>query len=176
MTKAATENTTPAIESDNPVSAVPPEVPRDQQAMALVKKYMPWSAGAGLLPMPVIDVAALVAVQLRMLSKISGLYGLPFAENGVKSAVTSLLGSVVSTSVGVSLGSLVKVIPVIGSLVGVVAVPSVYCAATYAIGRVFVSHFEAGGTFLDFDPQKTRAYFIAEYEKAKAEAELPKAA
>lgn len=176
MNKATTENTTPVAEPQNLAAAVLPDLPRDQQAMALIKTYMPWSAGAGLLPMPLIDVAALIAVQLRMLSKISALYGLPFAESGVKSAVTSLLGSVVSTGVGASLGSLVKVIPVIGSLVGVVAVPGVYCAATYAIGRVFVSHFEAGGTFLDFDPQKTRAFFVAEYEKAKAQADLPKAA
>jgi ELWxxDGT repeat protein len=57
---------------------------------------------------------------------------------------------------------------VVGTYVGFVALPSTYAAVTYAIGRVFVTHFEAGGTFLDFDPNKTREYFKAEFEKAKA--------
>ncbi len=175
MAKTATENSAATPE---PVAfeAAFPEMTRDMQAMALVKSYVPWSAGAGLLPMPMFDMAALVAVQLRMLSKLSQLYNVPFMENGVKSIVTSLLGTVISTSVGVSLGSLVKLVPFVGTIAGIVAVPSVYAAATYAIGRVFVTHFEAGGTFLDFDPKKTRAYFIAEFEKAKQQAEIAKAA
>lgn len=165
---------TPVVTAVEPVAAAAPS--REQQAMLLVKSYIPWSAGAGILPLPLLDTAALVALQLRMLSKLSTLYGVPFRENGVKSTVTSLLGSVVSTNLGSGLGSLVKAIPFVGPLVGIVAVPSVYCAATYAIGRVFATHLAAGGTFLDFDAEKMRAYFIAEYEKAKAQPELAKAA
>lgn len=170
MAKTATENSASAVE------VAVPELMRDQQAMALVRSYIPWSAGAGILPLPLVDMAALVAVQLRMLSKLSDMYNLPFMENGVKSIVTTLLGTVISTSIGATLGSFVKMVPVLGTLAGIAAVPSMYSAATYAIGRVFVSHFEAGGTFLDFDPQKTRAYFVAEFEKAKAQPDLGKAA
>lgn len=178
MSQATTEKSasaTPAVSAVQP-AAPAPDLSREQQAMLLVKSYIPWSAGAGLLPMPLLDVAALVTLQLRMLSKLSDLYGVPFRENGVKSTVTSLLGSVLSTSLGGALGSLIKIVPVVGPLVGVAAVPGVYCAATYAIGRVFVTHLAAGGTFLDFDAEKMRAYFIAEYEKAKAQPELAKAA
>jgi uncharacterized protein (DUF697 family) len=178
MTQATTENAAADL-AEQPVAAsglALPELTREQHAMALVKSYVPWSAGAGLLPMPLIDMAALVAVQLRMLTKLSALYQVPFLENGVKSTVSSLLGSVVSTSVGGALGSLVKAIPVVGPLIGIAAVPSVYSAATYAIGRVFVTHLAAGGTFLDFDADKMRAYFVAEYEKAKAESAPQKAA
>ncbi len=174
MAKATTENFTPAAEAGADVFVS--GWTRDQQAMALVKSYMPWSAGAGILPLPLVDMVALTAVELRMLSKLSDMYGVPFMENGVKSIVSSLLGTVVSTNVGVALGSLVRVIPVVGTVAGIFAVPSMYTAATYAIGRVFVTHFEAGGTFLDFDPQKTRAYFVAEFEKAKAQPDLAKAA
>jgi uncharacterized protein (DUF697 family) len=170
MANATMVNTDAATE---PAAA---ELPRDQRAMAAVKKYALWSAGAGVLPLPVVDMAALVAVQLRMLSKMAQVYEVPFMENGVKSIVTTLLGTIVSTSVGASLGSMMKAIPFVGPLLGIAAVPSMYSAATYAIGRVFISHFEAGGTFLDFDPEKTRAYFLAEFEKAKQQPDSAKAA
>ena len=164
MSQAATES----VNASSVASHVP--VLRQAEATALVKSYVPWSVGAGLLPFPVIDTAALVAVQLRMLAKLSELYGVPFKANLGKSSVTSLLGTVFSTNIGSSLGSLVKAIPLIGPLASVTVVPGVYGAATYAIGRVFTAHFESGGTFLDFDAQKTRAFFVTEYEKAKAEA------
>ena len=150
------------------------ESPRAEKAMALVKRHALWSAGAGILPLPLIDMAALVGVQLRMLSKLAEIYDVPFKESRVKGVVTTLLGAVISTSVGASLGSLVKVVPIVGTLAMIAAVPGMYSAATYAVGRVFMTHFEAGGTFLDFDAQKMRAYFIAEYEKAKAKAEESK--
>jgi len=37
--------------------------------------------------------------------------------------------------------------------------PGMAAAATYAMGRVFVMHFESGGTFLDLDPAKAEAHF-----------------
>ncbi|MEZ5671856.1 MAG: hypothetical protein R3E08_05540 [Thiotrichaceae bacterium] len=40
-------------------------------------------------------------------------------------------------------------------------------AATYAIDKVFVQHFESGGTFLDFDPEAVREHFAAEFAKGK---------
>lgn len=166
MTKAATEKNALAVEPAVAETVVP-ELTRDQQAMALVKRYVPWTAVAGLVPLPLVDMAALISVQLHMLSKLSKIYDVPFKENGVKSIVTTLLGTVISSGVGASLGSIFKVIPVVGTIFGIAATPGMYSAATYAVGRIFVSHFEAGGTFLDFDPQKMRAYFVAEFEKAK---------
>lgn len=162
------------------VNAAPSATPvltegREQEALALVKSYVPWAAGVGLLPAPFIDTAALIAVQLRLLSSLSKVYEVPFAENSVKGVVSSLLGTVITSGVGAGVGSLVKLVPVVGSLAGIAVLPSVYGAATYAIGRVFISHFESGGTFLDFDPQKTRAYFLAEFEKAKSQPQQPQA-
>jgi len=173
MTKTTTENSAAA---DEPLTTEPAAaaISRDDQAMALVNSYVPWSAAAGLLPLPMLDMAALVAVQLRMLSKLSQMYEVPFKENGVKSIVTTLLGTVLTNGLGGTLGSLAKSIPFIGPVVGIAVVPGMYSAATYATGRVFVSHFEAGGTFLDFDPKKMRAYFVAEFEKAKSQPDMAK--
>ena len=42
-------------------------------------------------------------------------------------------------------------------------------ASTYAIGKVFVQHFESGGTILTFDPQRVREYYEQQFEKGKKE-------
>ncbi len=58
-------------------------------------------------------------------------------------------------------------IPVVGSVLGLVTTPMVASASTYALGKIFIQHFESGGTFLDFDPTKVKAHFSQQYEKGK---------
>lgn len=176
MAKFPTKKVAASAVEPAPANTVSPESTRDQKAMELVNSYLPWSAGAGLVPMPGGDMLALTAVELRMLAKLSEMYGVPFMANGVKNIVASLLATVVSTNLGVGLGSVLKLVPLVGPIASIAAVPGMYSAATYAIGRVFVTHFEAGGTFLDFDPQRTRAYFISEFERNGGAAPEPQKA
>lgn len=134
----------------------------------LVKKYMWWSMGAGLIPVPFVDLAAVSGVQLKMLSDLSKLYEIKFSENKGKSIVSALLGSIVPNSFAYGgVGSVLKMIPLIGSVVGGVSMSLFSGAATYAIGKVFIQHFEAGGTFLDFDPVKVKEYFRSKFEEGK---------
>jgi len=44
-------------------------------------------------------------------------------------------------------------------------------ASTYAIGNLFIRHFESGGTLLNMDPQKMREHFKEEFENGKKVAE-----
>jgi hypothetical protein len=39
------------------------------------------------------------------------------------------------------------------------------------LGKVLIQHFEAGGTFLDFDPEKVKDYFKAQFEEGRKQAE-----
>ena len=48
--------------------------------------------------------------------------------------------------------------------------PALAGASTYAVGKVFVQHFESGGTFLNFDPEDVRDYYAEQFEKGKAAA------
>jgi len=45
--------------------------------------------------------------------------------------------------------------------------PALDAASTWATGKVFIRHFESGGTFLDFDPGKARAYYAEQFEAVK---------
>lgn len=172
MAKPAIDNgVTPNAEAPA-VEAPAAALSREEQALALVNSYVPWSVGAGVLPFPGIDTLTLIGIQVRMLSKLAAHYDVPFKESSAKSIVGSLLGSVISTNLGAAAGSLLKFIPLVGTLASFAATPALFSAATYAIGRVFITHFEAGGTFLDFDPTKTRAYFQSEFESAKSKVEV----
>ena len=119
--------------------------------------------------MPLADFAAITGVQLRMLSKMSDLYDVPFSENRIKSIVAALLGALVPAKFGWGAGlmvaSAVKSFPVVGTVLGVGTVGTFAGASTYAIGKVFVRHFESGGTFLNFDSKKAEAYLNEQYEK-----------
>ncbi|HVC19683.1 MAG TPA: DUF697 domain-containing protein [Vicinamibacterales bacterium] len=137
-------------------------------ANRLVNKFVLYSGAAGLVPIPLFDIAAITGVQLKMLSDLAKHYQLPFSADRGKSILTALLGGLVSTKLGFGeVGSLLKGVPVVGSILGMFTTTIFASAATYAVGKVFIQHFESGGTFLDFDPDKVRKHFADEYEKAK---------
>ena len=139
------------------------------EAQAKVKRYSLWSAGFGLIPVPLIDMAAILALQVKMVRDLAHLYEQNWPEARVRAAIASLIGSATPVAVGVGASSVLKGIPLLGQIVGVLAVPALAAAATTALGRVFVVHFETGGTLLDFDAEKMRAFFDAEFEKARGE-------
>lgn len=153
------EQTYPAGSSQAGVRAEP---------MQIVKKYTWWAAGAGLIPFPAIDMAAVAGVQIKMLKDLADAYEIDFSREKAKVGVAALIGGVAPEQMARGfLGSLVKGIPVLGPTVGGATVPIFAGAATYAVGRVFIQHFASGGTFLDFDPGKVRAYYAEQFEHGK---------
>ncbi len=149
---------------------IPPADPRSRVGLAeaIIQRNVLWSLGAGLLPLPLLDMLLVSGVQLKMLKELSDLYEVKFSESLVKTTLTSLLSSVGGVAIGAALGaSITKLVPVVGTALGVAASPILVGSFTYAAGRVFLMHFESGGTFLDFDPHAMRKHFKEEFEKAK---------
>jgi uncharacterized protein (DUF697 family) len=140
----------------------------EQTAAGTVRKYMYSSMAVGLIPAPGVDLAGLMALQIKMVHSLAKHYGVPFMEDLGKSAITSLLGALgpITLARG-TFGSLVKAIPVIGTAVGIATQPMLSGAFTYAVEKVFIQHFEAGGTFLDLDPKKVRAHFAQQFQEGK---------
>src|SRR4029078_10976503 len=71
---------------------------QESQAEAIIGRYVKWSVGSGLIPIPLMDLAAVTAVQIRMLSKEADLFGVPFSSARAKAMVTALMGSVVPST------------------------------------------------------------------------------
>jgi uncharacterized protein (DUF697 family) len=139
---------------------------RETAAKETIHKNMAWSMGIGLLPFPVLDAAVLVALQVRMVRDISRIYRVPFSKNRGKSLILSLLGEINAVTLArFAYRGFLKYLPGFGSLLGMTSAAALAGATTYGIGKVFVKHFELGGTLLDFDPQETKAYFRQQFEK-----------
>lgn len=141
---------------------------RRTEASSIVNTYMGWSAGASFIPFPWVDLAATTLVQIKMVADLSKLYEVPFSRNVVKTIIAGLLGSLVPAGLARGASSLLKSVPGVGTILGVMTAPVFTTASTYAIGKVFIQHFEAGGNVLNFDPDAMREYFKEEFEKAVA--------
>jgi len=140
---------------------------RAESAQRLVNRHALYSAAAGLVPVPLVDIAATTGIQIKMLKELADNYGIPFQADRGKSLVGALIGGVLPTRMAYGLGgSLIKAVPVVGGLLGMVTAPAFASASTYAIGKVFMTHFASGGTLLDFDPEAMRQHFVSEYEAA----------
>lgn len=158
--------TEPAAETRAAETVVEPT--RQQRALAKAKTYAAWSAGAGLIPVPALDLLAVSGVQLKMLSDIADIYGVPFKRELGKNLLSGLLGGLVPLSIAQGTASAFKAVPVFGALTALLLQPTLSGAAAYAIAKVFILHFESGGTLLDFDPGKVREHFQKEFDAARA--------
>ncbi len=160
-------------------SSRPPADPvrRIAKAYEIVRRNTYWTLGAGLVPIPVIDFVVVGAVQVKLLRELSSFYGVEFSEDLAQKAVATLLNSAGSTALGMGVGATIaKFVPVVGTLAGSISVAAFAAAFTNAIGKIFVLHFESGGTLLNFDPEAMRAHFDAEFEREwRLEAERARA-
>jgi uncharacterized protein (DUF697 family) len=164
-------------ETDKDKEAAPPEPApaatagqddRYATAAKLVDRYVLWSGAAGLIPVPLVDMTAVSGVQLQMLRRVAEVYGIKFSDNVGKSVLASLMGAIIPATSGMGLASATKAVPLFGTAVAMVSMPALSAGATYIIGRVFINHFESGGTLLDFNPPDYREFIKEQTKKLKS--------
>ena len=129
----------------------------------IIRHHMKWAMGAGLIPLPIVDLFAVTGIQLDMIRQLCKLYDIPFNEKDGRAIVTSLTGAGTAR-----LGAnLVKAIPGVGSLLGGLTMSVLSGASTFAVGGVFRRHLETGGTILDFDSKSLRKMYDDLFEKGR---------
>lgn len=149
-----------------------------ERAQEIIGSYWKWATVAGVLP-PLVDVAVVTGIQVKMIADLAHLYypDVEFKNEWGKSVVGALVGSVSPPFLAHAslrlLGPMLKFVPVVGMVAGLVAIPAFNAATTRALGIVFRQHFELGGTLLDFDPDKVRAHFKEEFEVAARQPDSP---
>ena len=142
-------------------------VDRANKAHETVKKYALGSMAIAALPLPLVDLAAVTGLQVKMVHNIANQYEIPFSQNLVKSLIAAITGGALSVTTVMPLASFVKVVPLIGQVAGFISGAVMFGATSYAIGKVFIEHFESGGTFLDFDPENMKAHFQKLFEEGQ---------
>jgi uncharacterized protein (DUF697 family) len=137
---------------------------KEEMASKLVERFAMWSGVAGLIPIPVVDIATVGGVQVQMLRRISQIYDVPFSENRGKALIAAIAGSMIPATSGIGAASALKFVPILGMLASAVVMPVLSAGATYAIGKAFIQHFASGGTLLDFNPPDYREFIKAQKE------------
>lgn len=139
------------------------------QAEQIVKEHLPLAVGAGMLPVPGFDLAAIGALQLKLLASLAQHYKVRFTQAQAQRIVSSLLGSVGTTLLtGAVLGSVAKFVPFFGTLVGAASMPVAAGLITRAMGNLAIDHFAAGGTMETFDLDVAQQAFVHKIAEAKA--------
>ena len=130
---------------------------RLDKASAIISNKCKWSAAAGFIPVPYLDLAGLAAVQVKMVSELTELYGKTVQQEAIRTTIATLLGTLATAGLAAPVAfSTLKLIPGLGAVAGGVSLGALGAAATYAVGKVFVNHFEGGGTLANFDTDKVK--------------------
>lgn len=136
-------------------------------AEKIIRSHVLWAMGGGLIPIPLVDFAAVTAIQLEMLQQLATHYGVDYSRNNAKNFVSALTGTTIA-SIG---ASMLKVIPGIGSLIGGVSMSVMSGASTYAVGQVAINIFSnSSGSIIDFniDLDQVKDFYQNAYEKGKS--------
>jgi uncharacterized protein (DUF697 family) len=149
--------TTP-VATAKPDADPPAMSERDEAAIKLVDRFSLWSGAAALIPVPVLDLAAVGGLQLRMLRRLAEIYDVPYSENRGKSIIASFAGTLIPAGAAPATASVLKSFPGIGTAIAALTMPTFSAGATYMIGRAFIQHFASGGTLLDFAPPDYRKF------------------
>jgi len=144
--------------ADKPVEPVVMAATGSDAAHKIVKRYSSYAAAAGLIPMPFVDVVAISGLQVKMIQELADHHEIVFNEQIAKSLVASLTVSGGATSLAYGAGrSMIKAIPVIGTIGAIATMPAAAYGATYALGEIFAKHFAAGGTLFNMKPAPAAA-------------------
>lgn len=153
------------------MTTVDKDAPKDVHAEAgrIISHATKWSAAAAVVPLPYLDLVAIGTVQVRMVRQLAQAYGIDADNETLKVTISALLGTLAPAVIsGGIFGSALKLVPGGGTIFGSVGLAAFGSAATYAIGKIFVAHFEKGGTLSSFSAEAVEADLKREFAAAKA--------
>jgi uncharacterized protein (DUF697 family) len=110
----------------------------------IVERYATYSAGGGFIPLPIANVASVVAINIRMVKALSGHYGVPFEKDRARAIVVGLAAGAMPTGLASVAASTLYLLSPASSIIalGVSSVTAAACTRT--TGRFFIEHFESG--------------------------------
>lgn len=108
----------------------------------IISTHVIFAMTAGAIPVPVADLVAVSAIQYDMIKQIAEFYKINYDANKGKTLASSIAGATVSR-IG---ASFIKAIPGVGTFLGIGSQVIMAGATTYALGKLFDSHFAEGNS------------------------------
>jgi uncharacterized protein (DUF697 family) len=154
---------------------IQPEIQKDNDsdyrhllAKQTVTTWAQWGATVGFIPSIGLATPAILAVQIKMVHSLCKVYGVPFKKEVVLAAISSLVGANLAVTSAQYLGqNIVKSIPYVGPALVFVTQPATTYATTYALGAVFIDHFETTGDLLDINIDKLKDGYRQQVSRLK---------
>jgi uncharacterized protein (DUF697 family) len=116
------------------------------KAKQAVRDHVLLSGSAMVIPVPLLDMAAEAAIQVRMVKRLAEIYGVDFGEERAKTLVVAAIGGF---SAGWAAGNLLRYASFATYFTNFWPAAILSAAITYAIGQVFIHHFDKGGGLHD---------------------------
>ena len=135
-----------------------------KRAAPTIMAYSSMAASAGAVPLPVVDLVMIASVQTSMVNALAKLYGQPLDTAKMRELAGALGAGLVARSAG---RSLIKIIPVVGSVLGSVSGAILAGAATFALGKAFCHYYRDVIDGKTPDIKKLKAYYNEQFDQAK---------
>lgn len=121
----------------------------DEEAERVIDRHMWAAGGAGLIPIPVLDIAGGSAVTLKMVIDLASVYKQKIDTDTVvemlaqmsKNLIAMLGASAAAPALGAAIGSLLKTVPGVGTIAGGLLQGAVQALVTRWIGKVFCQYY-----------------------------------
>lgn len=142
---------------------------RHDAAREMISSAAKWSMAASFIPVPYVDLATLATLQTKLIVNLASLYDQKLSRQAVNGVITVLIGTLSPTGASqVTAGMFAKFVPGVGTLIGATSLALFSYAATHAVGKIFVRHFENGGTFSSFVAENYQSALKKEFVAAKS--------
>lgn len=145
-----------------------------KEAQKIVHFYSTAAGGVGLSPVPFSDIALILPTQIAMIIHISKIYDLDISADTAKKLIVAF-GGVVGVGFGVraGLGTVLKFIPIIGTVGGSVINAAVASGVTEVMGNAYIAYLDdnfndVANSILDFGSEVLKKYFVIAKEKYEA--------
>lgn len=114
-----------------------------EHARELINRYSLAAGGVAATPIPFSDFALLLPTQIGMITHVSNAYGLDMSADTAKKLAIAFAG-VAATGFGIKLavGSLLKIIPVLGSIAGGAMNATIAATTTKLMGHAYLSYLD----------------------------------
>ncbi|MBN9669614.1 YcjF family protein [Roseibium aggregatum] len=130
---------------------------RKASGRLIVERHANFAAVAGLVPMPLVDLAAIAVVVERMLRKLSRLYGEPLDRHRSKQLAAAMLVGMAAPGIASFTTSAVLNMAPGPQLLGMVITSVSAAVLVRTVGEVYLSHLageSGGGEFYGATPQQ----------------------
>ncbi len=153
---------------DVPVEVSAPLVVDDAAVDKILRHSVYGAMGMGIVPLPFVNIAALTGIHLNMVRQLSKLYGVEFKEGIAKNIIVSVLGAGVPGFASHFMSKAVVAVPVVGLPLAFAMKPATNGLCTYAVGQMFVTHFNRGGNFVTANVDALKDDFAKAYKDSRA--------